>query len=125
MLISMKFFEKLFKGENYKEAYTKSTKWIANNVLKVEIKDVTFKISKITDKDDLPTIKLELFAGLDSNELKNHRCTVCKEFHKSFYINQEYNCNACKMKGYLDEAEQKLNIKKNYTKGILRDIILK
>lgn len=124
MLISMKFFEKLFKSEDYKDAYIKATKWIANNVLKVEIKDVTFKISKI-DKTDLPTIKLELFAGLDSNDLKNHRCMVCKEFHRSFYINQEYNCNACRMKGYLDEANQKLTIKKHYTKGILRDIVLK
>lgn len=113
MILSEKLFEKLFSSKNTKDAYMKACKWIAMNILnKVETGDITYKVTRV--ESSLPTFKLELFINLEEKEFRDNRCKRCKEFHKLFYINQDYNCSACRMMGYVDEAKERLKAKKTY-----------
>lgn len=113
--ITEKFFEVEFKDESSKQAYLQACKWLATNMVsKVEV-GILYKIVKKIDAD-LPTFKVELYCSLELSKLKKEFCTRCKEFHKSFYINQEYNCNACKLKAFLVGSSQKLGIKRSYNK---------
>lgn len=113
MILSEKLFEKTFISKNTKDAFMKACKWIALNILnKVEMGDITYRVIRI--ESDLPTFKLELFVNLEEKEFRDERCTRCKEFHRLFYINQDYNCSACRMMGYIDEAKGRLKAKKDY-----------
>jgi hypothetical protein len=122
MLVSVKFYEIKFTGEDKgkiggKQAYMKLIEWLAKHVIsKVEVGENTqYAISKVKDAD-YPTYRLELFCTLKESDIQAQRCEVCKEFHKAYYINQEYNCNECKMKSYVDLIKQKLSIKRSYRK---------
>lgn len=125
MKIAIKFFEKVFKGEDSKDVYLKACKWIAKNVIStVEIGETFWRIEKERDTD-LPTFKLELYAMLDANETGEKFCIKCKEFHRSFFINQDFNCSRCNMKTYKNELEDKLSIKKQWRKERLKYILEK
>lgn len=119
----IKFFEKQFSDENSKDAYLKACKWVVKYIIsKVEIGETFWNITKVNDAD-LPTFNLALYAALNPDEVNSSFCDRCKEFHKSFYINQQYNCNTCNYTAFKKQMEQKLNIKKNYRKKRLRYIL--
>lgn len=120
MKLATKFFETTFEGETSREAYSEVCRWVADNVVKKdEIGETFWKIEKVKTAG-LPTFKLELYATLESKDLKDSLCTRCQEFHKLFYLNQQYNCDACNMVSYLKQAEEKLRVKKHFRKGLIR-----
>lgn len=120
-----KFFVKEFKSEEPKEAYLKACKWIAKHITsKVEVEDVLVKIIKVQDAD-FPTYKVELYAELHDGEYKSSFCGFCQQFHKSFYINHNYNCDKCNMMSYREGMERKLRIKSKYKKERLEYSIKK
>lgn len=122
MKVAVKFYEQQFSDKASKKAYLNACKWIAVNVInKVEVGETTYTITKINA--DLPTFKLELYGLLDSNNIDSQFCEACKQFHRSFFVNQEYNCNVCKMKAYLDTIKQKVSIKRSYRKERLGYLI--
>lgn len=53
-----------------------------------------------------------LYTMRDITKSKNHYCTICKEFHSSFYINEFYNCNSCSLKSFIEREKKDLNISK-------------
>ena len=118
-----KFYSKKFSGGSTKEAYLKACKWVATNILADDeiSKDVTWSITK---SKDLPTVELELFGMVNDTEHVNQFCKVCKEFHCSFYINQQQNCNNCNMMAYRSQAEEKGRLKKNYKRKLLSEKVL-
>lgn len=114
MKIAIKFFEKSFVDEVSKNAYMKACKWVAKYIIsKVEIGETFWNITKV-EKANSPTFKLELYAMLDDTDFENGFCNRCQEFHKSFFINQQFNCNKCNMKAYQNQIKQKLDTKKGY-----------
>jgi uncharacterized paraquat-inducible protein A len=111
MLVSQKFYEKDFIDEtSSKEAYLKACTWVAKNILaktsKVEASKVTWKIYNVTK--DLPTFRLELFVSYEEEEVSTQMCSVCKELHSSFFINENFNCDRCNKEAYRKKINTKL-----------------
>jgi uncharacterized paraquat-inducible protein A len=125
MKFTVKYFEKMFYNDDSKEAYLEACKWLATNVIsKVEVRDSLVQITKLPqEKSDLPTFKLELFAQLDDTEERSRFCERCQEFHKLFYINQQFNCDKCNMTAYNENMKTRLITKKGLRKGQLRKIV--
>jgi len=104
MKLSIKVFEKTFSDEVSKKAYLKACKWIAKNL--VEINNAQYEIKKIINTN-LPTFNLTVYAILDTQNFDNEFCNTCKEFHKTFYINQDYDCNWCRLTAYKKQLDKK------------------
>ena len=87
MFALVKFYEKDFVNEygDLKKAYLNSCKWVSSKVMSKNIDKVVWK----TIKSSETTITLQLFFTLDVNDEKREHCKACKEFHKSFFINEE------------------------------------
>ena len=121
MKISIPYFAKKFTAESKKEAYIAVMKWMANNVISSQDEVSETQFSIIEEKGyDLPTYKLTLFCMLDENEHKNKFCDICKKYHKSFFINQDYNCSKCNMVTYRARVEETLMVKRSYRKERLK-----
>lgn len=119
------FYERDFVHKTkYKAAYLKACKWIAKNIMskQVEIGETYWKIEKVADTD-CPTCHLELYAALDTKDTERIFCDACKDFHCKFYINEEYNCNSCKMKAFKKQHESKLKTKQQYRKERLNIVL--
>lgn len=111
------FFKKEFTGPTMKSAYMSAVKWIATNVLsKVEMKDVSVSYEKSKDS---PTITIRLFAVLNESEVEKNHCTICRESHSSFFMNNAANCSSCSTKAYQRRLSETLKTKKIYYKEIL------
>ena len=119
MKLSVKFFQMKFSNESKKEAYLECCMWLARNVvgkIKVEMGEVMHNIS--IDKDaDLPTFILELYSTIEDEPHVKMSCDVCKEFHTAFYINQQFNCDACNMTAYRHKMNDKLKTLKAYRRN--------
>ncbi|MCX7924150.1 MAG: hypothetical protein N3B21_19400 [Clostridia bacterium] len=125
MKLSVKFHQEEFSDElSGKEAYLKACRWVAENVIRneVEIGETFWKIEKVKEAS-LPTFRLELYATLESGECTKSFCDRCKEYHSSFYLNQQYNCDACNFTAFKLQMEQKLRIKKAYRKERLGRLV--
>lgn len=118
---SEEFAKKKFTANTMKEAYMLAVKWYATNVLsKDELHNVHVEFIK-DNKSGLPTCTIHLFAVLDNEqEVFKQHCTCCEEMHHSFFINENNNCNICAAAGYQNRIEQKIKIKKEYYKELLR-----
>ena len=101
LLVANKISEISFSCKNYKESYLKASKFVSKYI-KLD-KALSFRFIK---EDDFKTIKVEIYFMYEEKELASHRCKVCKEFHHSFFINEENNCNVCRMKAYRKELEK-------------------
>lgn len=125
MLHSIKFYEQTFKAQERKNAYLKACKWLASNVLsKAEIGDILFNIEEDKESSS-PAFKLELYCSIDEKDSVNDFCNTCKKFHKSFFINESYNCDRCNMKTFEARMKEKLIVKQAYRAERLRFILNK
>lgn len=102
MLIAQKIDKIKFSKDSYKESYLQAVKF-ASSYLSSNRK-LCFRYEK--DLEDKKSIYLVIIFLYNESELASHRCKVCKEFHHSFFINDETNCNACKMTAYRKEADK-------------------
>lgn len=107
------FDELEFTSAISKDAYLEASKWLANNIISKDYKNIIWKIDKLGNTE-LPTFKLSLYCEYEITTLFKSRCKACKEFHSSFYINQQLNCDACNAKGLMDHTKEKLRIIKKY-----------
>jgi hypothetical protein len=123
MLYIHKFYEKKFKAEDSKDAYLKACKFVASNIIskgsKVEASKVTWDVTRIEDEDDLPTFMLTLYYKFDDTEFMKSTCETCKQFHRSFFINEDFNCSRCSKVGYEKNVSQKLSIGSDYLRKML------
>ena len=118
-----KFYERRFRADNAKEAYLRACKFVASNVIseasKVEATKVTWDVTKVKDDDGLPTFLLTLYYKFDDTEFMKQTCEACKQFHKSFFINEDFNCSRCNKIGYEKNIQQKLSIASEHFKKVL------
>ncbi len=115
-----KFFSLEFEDDDKKKAFRKATNWIAKNVMSKSDDDkITYRIEFLKGKIK-HTFKVHLYCSLDITEEQNRFCEVCKKYHKSFFINQEYNCNACKVKAYHSRVDERMSIVRTYRKEKIR-----
>lgn len=115
MKITASFFTKKFANTSKKDAYMDAAKWIASNVIKHqdELGETLFNITEVKDAD-FPTYKVTLYCMMDEEERKEKFCNICKQYHKSFFINEEFNCSRCNMLTYRQRCEESLGQKKSY-----------
>lgn len=110
-------YQKSFTAKNMKDAYLKACKWYASNVLsKDELRDVLVEYVKEKDKQ-LPTVTVRLFSAIEESDIKATHCAICKETHKSFYINDNTNCSWCKVDAFEKRVREQLNVKRSYVKS--------
>ena len=118
-----KFYEREFRDEDPKKAYLKASKFVASNIIskgsKVEVSKVTWDVVRVDG--DLPTFRLTLYYKFDDTKFMEQTCEACKQFHKSFFINENFNCNRCNKVGYEKNIEQKLMIGSEYIRKMLDD----
>ena len=115
--------KKDFTSDTMKEAYMKAVKWYATNILSNDIlKDVQVSYEKISD-GNRPVVRMRLFAVLDESTLRRNHCEICKETHKLFYINEETNCNWCKLKAYQERMKDTIKQKKTAYRDTLVKVI--
>lgn len=118
---SQEFFKKSFTADSMKSAYLSAVKWYSTNVLsKAEFINVHVQFIK-EDKEESPTITIHLFAVQDGEkDVMAQHCQCCKEMHHSFFINEDTHCSRCSALGFQNRLEQKINIKKDWYKELLR-----
>ena len=118
---SQEFFKKSFTAGDMKSAYLSAVKWYSTNVLsKAEFINVHVQFIK-EDKEEFPTITIHLFAVQDGEkDVMAHHCECCREMHHSFFINEDTHCSRCSALGFQNRLEQKINIKKDWYKELLR-----
>lgn len=125
MIYIQKFYEREFKDDDPKKAYLKACKFVASNIIskgsKVEVSKVTWDVARVEQEGDLPTFRLTLYYRFDDTDFMKQTCDACKEFHKSFFINENFNCNRCNKVGYEKNIEQKLMIGSEYIRKMLDD----
>lgn len=120
---SEEFAKKDFTSDTMKEAYMKAVKWYATNILSNDIlKDVQVSYEKVDDGGK-PKIRMRLFAPLDESTLRRNHCEICKETHKLFYINEETNCNWCKLKAYQERMKDTIKQKRTAYRETLVKVI--
>lgn len=117
---SKEFFKKSFTADTMKSAYMLAVKWFSTNVLsKAEFVNVHVQYVK-EDKTESPTVTVHLFAVHDGEaEVLEEHCRCCKEMHANFFINEDTNCNRCKILGFQKRLEGKANVKTEYYKELL------
>lgn len=114
MKLTIEIYKTQFSNEDSKEAYLKACKWLAKHIIsKVEFKDVLYTMEKHY-VNELPTFEITLYAVLDDTDDVKRICESCTEFHRSFYVNTQFNCNKCNMQAYRNQMIEKLETKKKY-----------
>ena len=119
MTVANKFPEQSFQHKERKKAYLKACKWLARYVVdkgNIDSTQTTYNIHKLDSGTKRTTFVVTLYCTLDSTDTQKRFCEACKKFHRSFFVNQEYNCGTCKQKAYVGQLEQRLNIKQAYRK---------
>lgn len=117
ILVADKVMKISFEDEDSKAAYLKACKWLASNIIsKVEVGEMLYQVVKVKDTD-LPTFEVRLYISLDEGEFVKSTCDRCREFHSLFYLNQQFNCDACNMQAYRKQLETKLKIKRSHRKS--------
>lgn len=124
MIYIQKFYERDFKDKDAKKAYLKASKFVATNIIskgsKVEVSRVTWDVVRVVE-GDLPTFRLTLYYKFDDTDFMRQTCEACMEFHKSFFINENFNCNRCNKVGYEKNVAQKLLIGAEHFRKLLDD----
>lgn len=105
-------------AENKKQAYLNGCKRIAKFVANDKYKNISFSVEKNSERDN--SFIFTLFTNIDLSQDRSKFCKMCKEFHTSFYINEEYNCSRCNLATFLAREKQKAEISKNFYKKSMK-----
>lgn len=111
------FYTTKFKGKDMKDAYMRACKWYATNVLsKDELQNVQVVFEKSWQS---PTVTLHLYVSLMEDAARQEHCNICREFSKSFLCMERSNCNDCKLNGYFNRVDGKIQVKCSYYREII------
>lgn len=117
MEVTMKVKSFEFQAKNEKEAYIKGCKNLAKYMASKKYQNLQFRIERTEEPN---TFRFILFTALDLGSDQRQYCKICKDFHCSFYINENYNCNRCNLKTFLSREEQKLRTSKSFYRRELK-----
>lgn len=116
------FMKKKFYGESLKEAKIKALKWVGKNVMcKDNMHEIMYHFENNPVEENC--VILVLFAALNESDVLKRHCSICKEFHKSFFINENINCNECRAMAYRTRLSETLKVKKSYYKQELKNAL--
>ena len=111
---SKQFGQKTFNGKTTKDAYLKAVKWYASNIIaKDELHEVQAEFVKGTNQ-----VTIKLYAALPEQVVRDNHCAICREVHKSFFINEANNCNVCNASAYQRRLSEKITTKAGYYKEL-------
>lgn len=111
---SKQFAQKTFSGVTTKDAYMKAVKWYASNIIaRDELHEVQVEFVK-----GINQVTLKLYAVMQEQVVRENHCAICREMHKSFFINEATNCNVCNASAYQRRLDQKMTIKYQYYKEL-------
>lgn len=116
MLYSMKIKSIEFNGVTKQDAYLKGCKKLAKFIASPKYDNITVKVEKGSETSFIFT----LFASIDIGKEVSQYCKMCKEFHCSFYVNEEYNCARCNLKNCMQRIKGKAGVSKLYYKHIIK-----
>lgn len=113
MNLSAKVKSFVIKADTEKEAYIKGCKQLARFMASKKYTNLTFKI----ERTEIPNeFIFTMYTNIDLSEEQRKFCQLCKEYHCSFYVNEEYNCSRCNLKNFLSRARSRTEISKNFYK---------
>lgn len=119
MLISNKIFSFYVCAESEKEAYIKGCKKIARFAAsRNEYQSVSVKIERDALRGGF---WFSLYADIDLSKEMQHYCKMCKEYHSSFFINEEYNCARCNLKNFMSRTKDKSKVSKNFYQEMIKN----
>ena len=114
MYLTCKICSFQIEAESEKEAYIKGCKRMAKYVASKKYKLISSKIDRIPGRAN--AFEFTLLSNIDLGSDMREFCKMCKEFHCSFYINEDYNCSRCNLKSFMEREQQKARVSKNYYK---------
>lgn len=114
-----RIYSKKFVGESNRQAYVKLMKWLYENIISCEndIQGLTYKIDKEAEdsENQPPTYKLSIFVSLPESDVRERHCTICREAHNSWFLNDSVDCNSCNKKAYCKRMDDLMKEKKTFT----------
>ena len=119
MYLACKIGSFTVKASNEKEAYLQGCKKAAKYIASKKYKLISTKIERVSGEEN--TFQFILFTNMDLGPELSNFCKLCKEYHCSFYVNEEYNCARCNLKNFLSREEQKARVSKSYYKKAFKE----
>lgn len=111
MFISYKVKRFELASKSKKEAYLKGCKMLAKYVASNKYTNLSMKVEQ---KKDTDIFVFTLYTNIDLKDEQKKFCKICKSFHSSFFINEDYNCSRCNLKSFLRRLNEKAKISKSY-----------
>lgn len=112
MEVAMKIQTFAVKAKTEKEAYIKGCKKLAKYMASKKYTNLSVRIRRSNDNPGI--FLFTFYTNSDLSEQKKKFCKLCKEYHSSFFVNEEYNCNRCNLNTFLSRVESKERISKNF-----------
>lgn len=118
ILYSKQVAKKKFSGATVKDAYMKACKWYASNIIaKDDLHEIQVEFKKNNEEK---SVELIMYAVLSAEEVMQQHCTCCKEMHHAFFINEANNCNVCNAGAYERRMQNKIAVKVDYYRELLK-----
>lgn len=104
-------------ADSKKEAYLKGCKKAAKYVGSQKYRNMSSKIENVGQNEFVFT----LFTNIDLSPEIAQFCKMCKEYHCSFFVNEEYNCSRCNLKTFMERTKQKAKVSKEFYKERMKN----
>ena len=119
MNLTLKVKSFVITASTEKEAYLKGCKQLAKYMASKKYKNLTFKIERTSGNEN--TFIFTMFTNLDLGEEQRNYCKTCRDYHCSFFINEDYNCSRCNLKNFLEKKKKKSRISKSFYNHEMKD----
>ena len=119
MNLTLKVKSFVITANSEKDAYIKGCKQLAKYMASKKYKNLSFKIERASGNEN--AFIFTMFTNLDLGEEQKIFCKTCRDYHCSFFVNEDYNCSRCNLRSFLEKAEQKSRISKSFYKREMKD----
>lgn len=119
MNLTLKVKSFVITANSEKDSYIKGCKQLAKYMASKKYKNLSFKIERASGNEN--TFIFTMFTNLDLGEEQKIFCKTCRDYHCSFFVNEDYNCSRCNLRSFLEKAEQKSRISKSFYKREMKD----
>lgn len=110
MYLSNKLCSFVVSADDKKEAYIKGFKRAAKYIASPKYRNISCKIESLDDTSFL----FSLYVNIDISEELLHFCNMCKTYHSSFFVNEDYNCSRCNLRTFMERLTKKANVSKKF-----------
>lgn len=103
-----------FTGQTEQEAYIKGCKQLAKYMASKKYSNISVKIRRVKVLGSEAAFEFSLYTNIDAKAEQARVCSMCKEYNRLFYINQERDCAKCQMKQFLQRMQKRASISKSF-----------